>query len=116
LVSAIATNGEADSIALLDVRKPAETKIIEVLWKRDRGLHIIPRWPVIGPDKRRCYFVGEQSTKRMLYSVERGESLRATPMKVVEFSRPGQHQQLAGLSFSPDGRYLLFSANRLERE
>ncbi len=36
LVSALATNGEANSIALLDVRKPAEAKIIEVLWKRGR--------------------------------------------------------------------------------
>ena len=43
LVSALATGGEGDSIALLDVSKPAEAKIIEVLWKRSDDLDVTPR-------------------------------------------------------------------------
>jgi dipeptidyl aminopeptidase/acylaminoacyl peptidase len=116
LVSALATNGEANSIALLDVRKPAEAKIIEVLWKRGGDLDVAPRWPVYQPDKRRCVFVGEEPTMRTLYSVQPGESLRARRMEVVEHQRPAQQHHIAGLSFSPDGRYLLFSANRPERK
>jgi hypothetical protein len=116
LVSALATNGEGNSIALLDVRKPGEAKMIEVLWKGGDDLDVTPRWPIYRPETRQCFFVGEEPKKRTLYSVRRGESLRARPMGVVEYSRPGQHQQLAGLSFSPDGRYLLFSANRPDRK
>jgi hypothetical protein len=38
-------------------------------------------------------------------------------MEVVEHLRPAMPaQQLGGLSFSPDGRYLLFNANRPDRE
>ena len=46
---------EGDSIALLDVRKPAEAKIIEVLWKRSADLDVIPRWPVYRPETGHCY-------------------------------------------------------------
>jgi len=117
LVSALAPweTYEGDSIALLDVRQPAEAKIAEVLWKRSEDLNVIPRWPVYRPDTGLCFFVGEEPKKRALYTLRRGESLQARPMGVVEHQRPGQHQQLAGLSFSPDGRYLLFEANRPER-
>ena len=37
-------------------------------------------------------------------------------MNVTEPQYPGQHQQLGDLSFSPDGRYLLFKANRPVRK
>ena len=116
LVSALATKGEANSIALLDVRKPAQAKMIEVLWRRGDDLDVTPRWPVYQPDKRRCFFVGEEPMQRTLYMIQRGESLRAKRLEVVEHQRPGHHQQLAGLTFSPDGRYLLFSANRPDRK
>jgi RNA polymerase sigma factor (sigma-70 family) len=117
LVSALATDGEAESIALLDVRKPGEAKIIEVLWKRSPDLDVVPRWPVYRPETRRCYFVGAEPRKRTIYSVQRGESRQARSMGVIEQFRPGmQAQQLGGLSFSPDGRYLLFQAHRPERE
>ena len=54
---------EGDSIALLDVRKPGEAKIIEVLWKRDADLDVIPRWPVFRPGTRQCFFEGEEPRK-----------------------------------------------------
>jgi hypothetical protein len=115
LVSALATNGRPDSIALVDVRKPGEAKIIEVLWRRVADLDVTPRWPVYRSDTRRCYFVGVESDKRAFYWVQRGESLRARPLQVVEPLRPGMRTlHLAAPSFSPDGRYLLFQAHRLE--
>jgi RNA polymerase sigma factor (sigma-70 family) len=117
LVSVLATDGEPESIALLDVSKPGEAKVIEVLWKRGKDLDVVPRWPVYRPDTRCCYFVGPEPTKRTIYSVRRGESRQARSMGVVEHYVPGmQAQQLGGLSLSPDGRYLLFQAHRPERE
>ena len=110
LASALATKEEGDSIALLDVRKPAEAKIIEVLWKRGEELDVTPRWPVYRPDTRRCFFVGVEPGKRTLFSVQRGESLRARRMEPE-----GHDDTLGNLEFSPDGRYLLFSANRPDR-
>jgi RNA polymerase sigma factor (sigma-70 family) len=117
LVSALATDGEPESIALLDVRKPGEAKVIEVLWKRSQDLDVVPRWPVYRHDTRRCYFVGAEPRKRTIYTVRRGEPQKARSMGVIEHFRPGmQAQQLGGLSSSPDGRYLLFQAHRPERE
>ena len=107
LVSALATGGEGDSIALLDVRKPAEAKIIEVLWKRSDDLDVTPRWPIYQPETRRCIFVGEEPRKRTLFSFQRGESGR-----VKRLEPQGYDDWLGGLSFSPDGRYLLFCGNR----
>jgi RNA polymerase sigma factor (sigma-70 family) len=111
LVSALATEKEGDSIALIDVRKPAEAKIIEVLWKRSDDLDVTPRWTVYRPDTGRCFFVGVGPTKkRSLFSVQRGESLRARR------AEPEGRDGMAGIhDFSPDGRYLLFSANRPDR-
>src|SRR5262245_11795458 len=117
LISAIATNGEPTGIALLDVRTPTETRIINIVWEKRSDLDVIPRWPAYQPETRRCFFVGEEpNLKRTIYSVQRGESLKARSMNVVEHQRGARNQQLAALSFSPDGRYLLFSGNRPDRE
>ncbi len=56
LISALATQDEGDSIALLDVRKPDEGKILQVLWHRSPDLDVTPRWPVYRPDTGRCFF------------------------------------------------------------
>lgn len=107
LVSTLAAGREGESIALIDVRKPAEAKIIEVLWKRSDDLDVSPRWPVYREDTHLCYFVGEEPMKRMLLSVRRGE-----PGRVRRMEPRGYDDKLSGLSFSPDGRYLLFCADR----
>jgi hypothetical protein len=114
LVSALRKEGEGESIALLDVRNPAEAKVIETLWKRGEELDVAPRWPVYRPDSRRCLFAGEEPKLRSLYMVQRGE-FRAIQL-LVEQQRPGHVQHLSGLSFSPDGRYLFFTANRPDRK
>jgi len=107
LVAAIGGARVDDSVVLLDVRKPTEATIIEVLWKRGGDLDVAPRWPVYSPNTRLCVFVGEEPRKRTLYSVRRGESRKAKPLEPK-----GYDDRLSGLSFAPDGRYLLFCANR----
>jgi RNA polymerase sigma factor (sigma-70 family) len=107
LVASLGAKDEGDTIALLDVGNPAEAKIIEVLWQRDQELDVEPRWPVYSPETRRCIFSGVASNKKTLYSFERGKSRRAKP---VEATAPDEILQ--ALSFSPDGRYLLFSSDR----
>jgi dipeptidyl aminopeptidase/acylaminoacyl peptidase len=110
LITALASGRDGDAIALLDVSKPAEAKIIEVLWKRGDDLDVAPRWPVYQADRRRCIFVGEEPMKRTLLSVRRGGDGR------VERLEPrGYNDKLGGLAFSPDGRYLLFCADRPDR-
>ncbi len=107
LVAALSTRAEGDTIALIDVTKPVEAKIIEVLWQRDKELDVTPRWPVYWPETRRCYFLGVEGEKRTLYYVDRGKSRRATKVEVK-----GHNNKLGGLAFSPDGRYLLIGDNR----
>jgi hypothetical protein len=117
MVSALAPKDkyEGDAIALLDVRQPAEAKILENLWKRSADLDVTPRWPVFRPGTRQCFFEGVEGEKRTIYSVQRGESLRAKHMGVVGHQL-GPGPGLGSLSFSPDGRYLLLDANRLVQE
>jgi Tol biopolymer transport system component len=110
LVSALGPGVDGDSIALLDVRKPAEAKVIEVLWKRSDGPDVNPRWPVYRADTRRCYFVGEGPTDRTLLWLERGQA--GGPRRLEP---RGYNDKLGGLAFSPDGRYLLFCGDRPER-
>jgi Tol biopolymer transport system component len=116
LVSSLTTDGEPDSIALLDVRNPADAKVIDVLWKRGEDLDVEPRWPIYRPDTRRCYFGGQGDMKRSIYVVERGKPFKARRLEAVEHQRPGENTRLGGLSLSPDGRYLVFQANRLVGE
>jgi dipeptidyl aminopeptidase/acylaminoacyl peptidase len=109
LVACLGTQVEGDRIALLDVRGPGEAKIIEVLWKRGEDLDVTPLWPVYWPETGRCIFVGREPERRTLYTVQRGKSTRATRLEPR-----GYNDRLGGLSFSPDGRYLLFCGNRPE--
>jgi hypothetical protein len=110
LVACLGTREEGDTIALLDVRDPGNARIIEVLWKRGADLDVAPLWPVYWPETGRCVFVGREPTKRTLYTVRRGESTRAERLEPRGYS-----DRLGGLSFSPDGRYLLFCGNRPDR-
>jgi hypothetical protein len=107
LVSVLSAGEKAEIIALLDVSNPAEAKIIEVLWQRGEQLDVTPRWPLYRPETRTCYFIGVEPNRRTLFSVEPGKSRRARPVELK-----GQDDKMGGLSLSPDGRYLLFSADR----
>ncbi len=110
LVACLGTEGEGETIALLDVRDPGEARIIDVLWKRGKDLDVAPLWPVYWPGTGRCVFVGREPGRRTLYTVERGKGMRASGLEPR-----GYNDRLGGLSFSPDGRYLLFCGNRPDR-
>jgi RNA polymerase sigma factor (sigma-70 family) len=108
LVACLATEREGDTIALLDVTKPAEAKVIEILWKRGADLDLAPRWPLYLPETRRCFFFGvDAENKRALFSVKRGESGKAKRMEAEL-----RDDWRGGLTASPNGRYLLLHANR----
>jgi RNA polymerase sigma factor (sigma-70 family) len=111
LVACLGTGNEPDRIALLDVRDPTSAKVLEVLWRRGPDLDVYARWPLYSPETGRCFFVGvEEGDRRTLYSVKKGESGRA-----VRLGPGGLVDKLGGLAFSPDGRYLLYGANRPDR-
>ena len=97
---------EGDTIAVIDVRNPAEAKIIEVL-EAIRGLR---RHPAIAglSAGRASAFTGEVRNKRGLYTVRRGDPRGARSTGWCVENLPNTY--LASPCFSPDGRYLLFHA------
>jgi Tol biopolymer transport system component len=111
VVASLGTGGAVgDLIALLDVREPAQAKIIEVLWKRSPDLDVEPKWPLYSPETQRCYFTGVEDGKgQLLLSVKRGENGRATRLEPQV-----RQKRILPLDFSPDGHYLVFGANRPE--
>ncbi len=108
LVACLATEREGNTIALLDVTKPAEAKVVEILWKRGPDLDLTPRWPLYLPETGRCFFFGvDKANRRILCSVQRGESGKAKRMEPELLD-----DWRGGLTASPNGRYLLLHANR----
>src|SRR5262249_53302416 len=108
-IIAVFGNEHADTIALIDVSSPADSKVKEVLWQRSKDLDVRPREPVYSPATRRCVFVGEDDKGMALYAFERG---KPGPPKRLETASDNLIRDLA---FSPDGRYVLFSSNRPDR-
>jgi hypothetical protein len=109
LVAVIGHGDEGEAVTLLDVREPADAKIVEILWTRQPDLDVEPSWPLYWPQTGRCFFVGLEPNKRTLYSTKRGQ-----PSRVARMELEGRNDELGGLALSPDGRFLLFGANRLE--
>ena len=110
LVACIGTGSEPESIVLLDISRPTRARVVETLWRRSSEQDVYARWPLYSPSSGTCYFVGVDGNKRTLLSIKRGAGGRAAAIE-------GENQEdlLGGLSFSPDGRYLLFGANRPDR-
>ncbi len=101
----------ANAIALLDVSKPEEFSVKEVLWKKTPTLDLIPVYPIYSPQKRRYLFIGRErkgESEGALYSLEPGG--KASPKKYV---RSGYGHALSDPIVSPDGRYILFSSERV---
>jgi Tol biopolymer transport system component len=109
----VATVGDesADSVALLDVSKPGEASIKEVLWRKGAGQEIKPMWPVYSPVTRRCIFVGAEPKGMALYSIEAGKAGQEKRLEAGELD-----DRIAGLGLSPDGEYLLFCSTRPDRK
>jgi RNA polymerase sigma factor (sigma-70 family) len=108
IVSCLATHRDGDTIALLDVSNPGKAKIIEVLWKRGPDSDLSARWPLYIPETGTCYFFGvNPANKRILLRIRREK-----PGTVERMEPDFKDDWRGGLSASPDGRYLLFHANR----
>jgi Protein kinase domain len=110
LVACIGTGNEPDSIVLLDISQPSPALVVETIWRRSREQDVFARWPLFSTRTNTCYFVGVEGTKRTLLSIKRGERGPA-----VALEAEGHEDDLGGLCLSPDGRYLLFGANRPNR-
>ncbi len=106
MIAAVVGTKAGDQIAVIDVSNPAQARIKEVLWRRASGPDVTPTYPMYLPDTGLCVFVGGHAKGMSLYSVRRGKELPAKPLgKAVE------RETIVNLAFSPDGRYVLFSAH-----
>ncbi|MHB1556631.1 MAG: TolB family protein [Isosphaeraceae bacterium] len=104
-------NGPADSIALIDATSPADGKIKEVLWKKGGGSEIQPESPVYSSATGHCVFIGKTPGKgRALYTLDPGRG-KPVPARRLE---PGDalDNLIQDPTFSPDGRYIVFSCDR----
>jgi Tol biopolymer transport system component len=97
---------EGDTIALIDVSEPPHAKVKEILWRRATGPNAKPSDPVYSATTGRCIFVGEDANGTKLYSVQQGKAEPAKPLGLA-----GYDPQITGLAYSPDGRYILYSAH-----
>lgn len=104
---ASATSEEGTAIALFDVSNPDDCKVKEVLWKKGDRLDAAPTYPSYSPATGRCAFVAKTADGLALYSVQRGSF--GPPRRLED---RGSDRRLAGLEFSPDGRFLLFCSDR----
>lgn len=105
----IGSEGSGDTVALLDVSDPGRTKVKQVLWRRGKDLDVRPLWPVYSARTRRYVFVGVEPGGQALYTIDPGQAGRARRLESA-----GLDEQVGGLAFSPDGRYLLFCSTRPE--
>jgi len=101
---------EGDTLALIDVSDPPRPRVKEVLWRKANGPDVQPSFPIYSAATHRGVFVGAGAKGQALYLVDRG---KAGPAKRVE--PEGYDQEITSLSFSPDGRYLLFSCGGPDR-
>ena len=96
---------EGDTIALVDVSDPPRAKLKEVLWRSANGPNVKPSDPIYSATTRRCIFVGAEAKGTKLYSVQQGKAEPAKPL-----GPEGNDPKIRDLACSPDGRYVLYSA------
>ena len=109
-IVAIFTSGSDAGIALVDVTDPEQAQVKQILWTRGDGIDVSPLYPVYSPKTDLCVFVGGDQNGEALYTVKPGQS---DPPKRLEPTR--YDVKLARLSFSSDGRYVLFCNDRLNQ-
>jgi Tol biopolymer transport system component len=95
-------------IALLDISDPAASKVKEVLWSRGLGTDAEPLHPVYSVADKRCVFVGRTARGSALYMFDKA-ILTPQPLEKDRFD-----PRIASLDLSPDGKQLLFCAERLD--
>ena len=72
-IASIGEGEEADSIALIDVSDPGRCEVKEVLWKRNKGLDVVPMASDLSTVTGRCIFVGRDAKGYALYGFDRGK-------------------------------------------
>ncbi len=103
----VAVTGDNDTLALIDTTVPAEGRVKEVLWKKGKALDVTPEYPSYSPVTGVYVFVGTGPEGMALYSVRRGQK---EPPRRLE--PQGYDKMLRDPTFSPDGRYLIFTSDR----
>ncbi len=108
----VAAIGEqsSDTIALLDITDPAESKVKEVLWKKGDGQNLDVYYPVYSSRTRRCIFAGRDEKGMALYAFTSGK-----PAALQRLETGDRDNRIVGVACSPDDRYVLFSSDRPDR-
>lgn len=96
-------------IALVDVAEPEQAKVKQILWRRGDRLDVSPAFPVFSAETGRCLFVGREEKGMALYSLFIS---KYDPPQRLEAE--GYDNKIANLALSPDGRYVLFCADRTD--
>ncbi len=95
----------AVGVALVDAATPASATVKQSLWRKTANLS--PFYPVYHPATKRCVFAGRDDKGMALYSFLVGEE----PKRIEPV---GYRGKIASLTFSPDGRYVLFCSERVK--
>jgi len=103
-IVAVIGPAEGDTVALIDVSDPPQAKVKEVLWRRANGPDVEPTYPIYSAATRRCIFAGGDVKGMVLYSVEQGKAASAKRL-----GPEGYDPKIYHLTYSPDGRYVLYS-------
>jgi Tol biopolymer transport system component len=103
----IAVIGSNDTIALIDTSRPSEARVKEVLWKKGKGLDVTPSYPAYSPATHEYVFVGEGPKGMALYAFRKGQ-----PDPPRRLEPEGFDKLLRDPTFSPDGRFLIFTSDR----
>lgn len=103
----LAVVGNNDTISLVDTTNPADAKIKEVLWRKGPTLNVTPEYPSYSPATQDYVFVGKGEGGRAFYVFRRGQK---EPPRRLE--PKGFDKILRDPTFSPDGRFVLFTSDR----
>jgi Tol biopolymer transport system component len=95
-----------DQVSLIDVIAPTQSRVKEVLWRRANGPDVTPTYPIYSAVGRRYVFVGGDAKGMLLYTIPQG---KGDPTKPV--GKQQGFDSIVNLAFSPDGRYVLYSAH-----
>jgi hypothetical protein len=115
IVAAIGSS-VADTIALVDVSDPAQGKVKEILWKQGGGLDVRPSYPIYSPQTHRCVFVGSEEGKgSALYSfIHTPADAAKAKDRPMRLEQRALDKVIQDLTFSPDGRFVVFASDRRE--
>jgi hypothetical protein len=94
-------------IALIDVSRPAQATVKEVIYK-EAGANVNLYSPVYSAATGRCVFIGKtEGQGHALYSIDKGQKNAPKRLESRGFDNVIQDP-----AFSPDGRYIVFASNR----